>query len=183
MPFISLVCICVKRRKFPENNNRVNAAQCLHILSWKKNCICSVYLAASSVLLDLQQLFYMLLTSKTLNQSSKYGTLLLNQVINYMSLCLDSLIGTENMFCCLNVLTRFPFLLCCGLGCGACPDLLLRAALWEDAYDRICWDLLFNGFSYCTFSSFFLSHFFSYISLSLLLSKCLCLSSMLGYEC
>lgn len=69
-----------KTTQFPENNNRVYAAQCQHILFWKRSYICSVYLVASSVLLDLQQLFYMLLMSKILNQSSKYGTLLPNQV-------------------------------------------------------------------------------------------------------
>lgn len=55
----------------------------------------------------------------------------------------------------LNGLTRFPCVLRCGLGCGACADLLLRATLWEDAYDSICWDLLFNGFSNCTFFDIF----------------------------
>lgn len=127
------------------------AVQCLHILFYKRSCICLVYLAASSVLLDPQRLSYMHPTSRTLNQSSKYGTLLPNQVYKKLSNNIDSRIRLKHVIYCLNVLTRLPCVLCCGDSCGTCSNLLLRAALWEDAYDSIRWDLLINGFSYCKF--------------------------------
>lgn len=76
---ISLLLYLHKTKHFPEQKP-CYAAQCLHILFCKRSCICLVYLAVSSVLLDLQRLYYTLLMSKTLNRSSKYGTLLLNQV-------------------------------------------------------------------------------------------------------
>lgn len=78
---------------------------------------------------------------------------------------------------------RFPCVFCCDLDRGACTDLLLCTALWEDSYASICRNLLINGISYCKFFIFFLELSFSVFQGKFPHLFAMFLLCVLGYEC